>query len=265
MAELRSHRFEGGDGTVLAYHEMGRGRPAVLLHGLFSSAMVNWVRYGHTAAIAGRGFRVIMPDLRGHGDSAKPHHPAAYPPDVLADDGFALIEHLGLTDYALGGYSLGGRTATRMLARGAAPTRAVIAGMGLDGIVDAAGRDARFRRILSNPGGFAPGSPEWKAELFLKTLDNDPVALLHLLGTMVGTPPGTLARITTPTLVLAGAQDDDTGSAAALAAAMPVGRHAVVPGNHMTAVTGPALGTAIAAFLSGGPQAPAGLSGPGRR
>jgi pimeloyl-ACP methyl ester carboxylesterase len=38
-----------------------------------------------------------MPDLRAHGESAKPHDPAAYPPDILADDGFALIEHLGLT------------------------------------------------------------------------------------------------------------------------------------------------------------------------
>ena len=31
-----------------------------------------------------RGFRVIMPDLRGHGTSARPHEASAYPPDVLA-------------------------------------------------------------------------------------------------------------------------------------------------------------------------------------
>ncbi len=123
--------------TALAYREVGHGRPVVLIHGYFSNATVNWVNYPHAAAVAARGFRVIMPDLRGHGDSARPQQAAAYPPDILADDGFALIEHLGLASYALGGYSLGGRTTIRMLARGAAPSRAVVAGMGLDGVLHA--------------------------------------------------------------------------------------------------------------------------------
>ena len=48
--------------------------------------------------------------------SAAPHDPAAYPHDVLADDQMALIAHLGLTDFDLGGYSLGARTTARMLA-----------------------------------------------------------------------------------------------------------------------------------------------------
>ena len=107
----------------------------MLLHGLFSDADTNWIRFGQAAEIAGRGFRVIMPDLRGHGTSAKPHDAASYPPDILADDGLALIDHLGLTDYDLGGYSLGARTAARMVARGARPGRLVISGMGLQGLV----------------------------------------------------------------------------------------------------------------------------------
>jgi pimeloyl-ACP methyl ester carboxylesterase len=106
-ADVSVRYFQGADGIKLAYREMGEGKPLVLIHGYFSTAFVNWVRYGHAAVIAARGRRVIMPDLRGHGDSAKPHDPGAYPPDVLADDGFALIDHLGLTDYDLGGYSLG--------------------------------------------------------------------------------------------------------------------------------------------------------------
>ena len=109
--------FEGRDGVKLAYREMGEGRPVVLIHGYFSTAKVNWLKYGHAEKIAARGFRVIMPDLRSHGDSAKPHDDAAYPKDVLVDDGLALIDHLGLTDYDLGGYSLGGRTTLRMLVR----------------------------------------------------------------------------------------------------------------------------------------------------
>ena len=87
------------------------------------------------------------------------------------------------------------------------------------------------------------------AEAFLKTVGGDPVALLHVLDTSVDTPREALARIGMPTLVLTGAEDDDNGSAQALAAALPDGRYAVVPGNHMSAVTKPELGMAITEFL----------------
>jgi pimeloyl-ACP methyl ester carboxylesterase len=249
MIDITFRHFRGRDGAELAYREAGEGRPLVLIHGYFSTATVNWVRYGHVSTIAARGYRVIMPDLRGHGDSAKPHDAAAYPPDVLTDDGFALIEHLGLTDYDLGGYSLGGRTTIRMLARGATPRRAIVAGMGLEGSLHAGGRSDHYRRILTNLGTFERGSPQWMAEAFLKTVGGDPAALIHVLGAFVDTPHEALARIGMPTLVLMGAQDDDSGSAQALAAALPDGRYAVVPGNHMSAVTRPELGAAIADFL----------------
>jgi pimeloyl-ACP methyl ester carboxylesterase len=250
VTELPIRYFQARDGVRLAYRELGEGRPLILIHGYFSTATVNWVRYGHAAKIAAGGYRVVMPDLRGHGDSGKPHDAAAYPADILTDDGFALVEHLGLTDYDLGGYSLGARTTTRMLARGARPGRAIVAGAGWDGIVNTAGRGAYFRDILTNPGTFERGSAQWLAEAFLKTVGGDPVALLHVLETFVDTSREALSRIATPTLVLIGADDHDSGSAQELAAALPHGRYAVVPGNHMSAVTKPDLGSAIAAFLA---------------
>jgi pimeloyl-ACP methyl ester carboxylesterase len=250
-ADIPVRYFQAGDGVQLAYREMGEGRPLVLIHGYFSTALVNWVRYGHAAVLAALGRRVILPDLRGHGDSAKPHAATAYPPDVLADDGFALIHHLGLTDYDLGGYSLGGRTTVRMLVRGAVPGRAIVAGMGLDGIVHSGGRSAFFRRILTHLGTFERGSLEWMTEAFLKTVGGDPVALTHILSTFVDTPVEEVARIRTPTLVLTGADDRDNGSAESLAAALPNGEYVSVPGNHMSAVTKSELGTAVADFLRG--------------
>ena len=248
--DLPVHHFRARDGLELAFREMGVGRPCILIHGYFSTAMVNWVRYGHAAKIAANGYRVVMPDLRGHGDSSKPHDVAFYPRDVLADDGLALVEHLELTDYDLGGYSLGARTTVRMLARGATPKRAIVAGMGLEGILHTGGRGGHFRNILTNLGKHKPGSAEWMAEAFMKTVGGDPVALLNVLNTFEDTPRETLTRIDIPTLVLTGAEDDDNGSAEALSAALPKGRYVVVPGNHMSAVTKPELGTAIAAFLT---------------
>ena len=109
----------------------------MLLHG-FAASGRQWLDHGPAAALAEAGYRVILPDLRGHGDSARPHDPACYPPDVLADDGLALIDGLGLDDYDLGGYSLGGRVVLRMLVRGARPAHAVVAGQGLAAVSGAA-------------------------------------------------------------------------------------------------------------------------------
>jgi pimeloyl-ACP methyl ester carboxylesterase len=242
--------FAAADGVGLAWHETGEGRPVLLLHGLFSDANTNWIRFGHAAEIAARGFRVIMPDLRGHGTSARPHDPAAYPPDILARDGLALIDHLGLEDYDLGGYSLGGRTAVRMVALGAKPRRLVIAGMGLAGLHDTGARSSHFKSILKGLGTHARGSPEWMAEAFLKTTGGDPKALLPLLGSFVDTGEEMLRGMTMPTLVVSGADDHDNGSAEALAALLPDGRYVAVSGNHMSAVTRPDLGRAIADFLA---------------
>lgn len=247
---VTTHRFASFDGAEIAWHEIGEGRPVVLIHGYFSDAATNWIKYGHAEKVAALGRRVIMPDLRAHGDSARPHDAAAYPPDALARDGMALIEHLGLGDYDLGGYSLGARTAVRMVTMGATPGKIVLSGMGLEGLLDTGRRAAHFRRILTNLGSFERGSPEWMAEAFLKTTGGDPVALLGILDTFVDTSRAELAAIARPVLVLAGEDDDDNGSHAALAELLPDARLVETPGNHMSAVVKRELGDAIAGFLA---------------
>ena len=244
------HHFTAADGIDLAWHELGEGRPVVLLHGLFSDAFTNWLRYGHAAAIAARGFRVIMPDLRAHGQSGKPHDPSFYPPDILAKDGLALIAHLGLTDYDLGGYSLGARTSVRMVVLGAAPRRLIVSGMGLSGLHSTGRRSDHFKKILAGLGTHERGSPEWMAEAFLKTTGGDPEALLPLLDSFVDTKEAELAAIAMPTLVLSGDEDSDNGSPQALAALLPHGEYQAVPGGHMSAVIKPDLGLAMADFLA---------------
>jgi pimeloyl-ACP methyl ester carboxylesterase len=214
----------------LAYREIGEGRPLILLHGLLGDGTL-WQRHGQAATIAARGFRVILPDFRGHGRSAKPDAAAAYPPDVLTDDSLALVEHLGLDDYDLGGYSLGARIVVRMLVRGATPRRAVVAGQGMrevQGIGGGAG--ARLRQ--APPGTVPP-------------------ALLHVLDSIVATPASLVGRIQVPTLVAVGADDERAASVDELVAALPHGTRAVVPGDHGAAVAAPELTAAIVEFLAG--------------
>ena len=143
---MRSETFAGFDGAALAVHRLGEGRPVILLHGLFSDAQTNWLRFGHAQRLADAGFEVVMPDLRAHGQSAKPHEREAYPHDVLVRDAEALVEHLGLHDYDLGGFSLGARTAVRCVLTGLRPGKLVLGGMGLEGL---AGWDRRASPLRS--------------------------------------------------------------------------------------------------------------------
>ncbi|MEQ1510851.1 MAG: alpha/beta hydrolase [Sphingopyxis sp.] len=251
--ELTLHHFTTADGTRLVWRELGEGRPLVLLHGLFSNAEVNWVKYGHAARIAAPvaegGHRVIMPDLRGHGDSGAPHDPACYPPDILARDVAELVAHMGLIDYDLGGFSLGARTAVRCVIRGMKPRRLILGGMGLEGLAGMATRGSFFRRAIAAHDSAKRGDDVWMAVQFMKTMKVDRVAADLLLQSLVATSPDALAVVTMPTLLVCGEQDQDNGSAEALAAALPDAHHVAVPGTHMSSVTFAAFGEAIAAFL----------------
>src|SRR3954467_12492916 len=110
VSEVQVHRWNASDGGGLTDRELGVGRPVILLHGLFSDANVNWIKFGTAARVAAEGFRVIMPDLRAHGLSGKPRGAEHYPKGILARDLRELVGHLALDEFDLGGFSLGART-----------------------------------------------------------------------------------------------------------------------------------------------------------
>jgi pimeloyl-ACP methyl ester carboxylesterase len=252
MNDLPVHHFSAPDGVRLAWREMGEGRPLLLIHGYISDGLTNWVSYGTAATLMAAGYRCIMPDLRAHGASGRPHDPAFYPRDILADDQVALLTRLGIVDYDLVGYSLGARTSARMLANGATPGRAILSGMGLEGLTDTGNRGAFFRNMLRNIGQHPKGSREWMAEAFLKTTGGDPLALDLILDTFVDTPADVLAGFETSIGVVCGAEDQDNGSAERLAGALGNGELVTIPGNHMSAVTKPDFGMALIDFLQKG-------------
>ncbi|MBU6207843.1 MAG: alpha/beta hydrolase, partial [Alphaproteobacteria bacterium] len=169
--------------------------------------------------------------------------------DILANDGLALIAHLALSEYDLGGFSLGARTTVRMLIACARPRRVIIAGMGLQGLLHTHARTDFFKRVLDHPGSFARGTPEWSAEAFLKTSKGDANALRLLLDSFADSTREEIAGITAPCGIICGDQDNDNGSAAELAAVLPDAHFTQIPGTHMGCVVRRELGEAIRDFL----------------
>ena len=249
MSELRKDYIEGFGDTRLAVHTLGQGRPLVLVHGLFSSAEVNWIKYGNAQILADAGFEVIMPDLRAHGESEAPHDPEAYPEDVLVEDLTLLIAELGLSDFDLGGFSLGARTSVRGVLAGLSPRKLILGGMGLSGLSGWARRSAYFVDAIDRFGSIERGDPAFVAQAFMKSMKIDRVAARLLLESVDDTSADAIARVTMPTLCVCGKDDADNGSAQELAEALPQGRYVETPGNHMSSVTFKDMGRAMAEFL----------------
>ena len=243
----------GFGGVRLAVHRGGPsdGRPVLLLHGLFSSAEVNWIKYGHAARLAAQGYHVIMPDMRAHGQSEAPHDPADYPADVLVRDVLALAEALGLTPggFDLGGFSLGSRTGIRAVLAGLTPRRLILGGMGLEGLAGWLKRSSFFIDAIDRFGTIKLGDPAYMAQQFMKSMKVDRVASRLLLASIDDTPQKAVAAITMPTLVVCGDKDVDNGSAPRLAEMLPDARYVEIPGTHMGSVTQKELGIAMVEFL----------------
>jgi len=245
-----THFWTASDGVRLAYHERGQGRPVILLHGLFSDATMNWIKFGHAERIAAEGFRVIMPDLRAHGQSEKPHGQRFYPKGILARDLRELIALLELSQFDLGGFSLGARTTVEGVGEGLRPRRAVLGGAGLDGLRHWKRRKTFFLDAIAMFDQVQRGDPHWLSIQFMKSQGVDRVAAAQLLESFEDAFMSWLEAFTMPTLVVCGDQDDDNGSAEELANVLPNAVFEEVPGTHMSSVTKPQLGEAIAAFLA---------------
>jgi len=250
MSEAQVHYWTSSDRVDLAYHELGEGRPVILLHGLFSDANMNWIKFGHAARIAAQGFRVIMPDLRAHGLSARPHEPEHYPKGVLARDLRELVAHLGLSDFDLGGFSLGARTTVEGVGEGLRPRRAILGGAGLEGLRHWERRKTFFVEAIAMLDGVQRGDPHWLSIQFMKSQKIDLIAAGLLLDTFEDAFMDWLQAFAMPTLVVCGSEDDDNGSAEELANVLSNADFIEVPGTHMSSVTKREFGEAIADFLS---------------
>jgi len=241
------------DGTPIAYHELGAGPLVLLLHGFSGNADLNWLQPGIAQKITASGYRVIAPDLRGHGASLFDVPPERWPADAIARDQIALTAHLGEKPYATAGYSMGAISALRFHLLSRNTGRLILGGIG-DAVADEfnMGRSAAFRAAIEDAiaGRDTPGAKAILARA--KGTGGTLTGFLGALSARTYTPADLLATFAVPTLVLTGDQDLDNGSGPALAAKIPGARYQPLTGTHLTAVMDPALPGAIIADLNAG-------------
>lgn len=90
---------------TLSVHDTGGvGSPVLLLHGWPDRAAL-WTH--QAAALAGAGYRVVVPDLRGFGDSDRPAEVEHYPMRALVADVLGIADALGIDRFALAGHDWG--------------------------------------------------------------------------------------------------------------------------------------------------------------
>jgi non-heme chloroperoxidase len=94
------------------YEDHGKGQPVILIHG-YPLNGTSWEK--QTAALLNAGLRVITYDRRGFGKSSQPA--TGYNYDTFAEDLRKLITHLGLSDFALVGFSMGGGEVARYIGK----------------------------------------------------------------------------------------------------------------------------------------------------
>jgi pimeloyl-ACP methyl ester carboxylesterase len=151
---LRVHRVEGHGGVTLQVADHGPAdAPAILLIHGWSQHSLSWSK--QIAGPLAERFRLIAPDLRGHGASDKPAEPSAYDnPAPWAGDVAAIIAALGLERPLLLGWSMGGWVCCDYLR--------LHGDDGIAGLV-LVGSTARSG-ALANPSPAAKRSPEVRAE-----------------------------------------------------------------------------------------------------
>lgn len=254
------------DGTH--YRRTGSGAPVVLIHGV-GADLEMWEAVAERLASA---HDVLRYDMLGHGASAKP--PGPYRLDDFIDQLRNLVDELGVRQFVLAGFSMGGLVAQGFaLAAPKRIERLVLLNTVFDrSAQERAAVEGRVREVLNggHEAGIAAALERWFTPAFraarpevvagirrrMETNDLRAYAAAYALFAAADRAlAARIGEIETPTLVVTGGEDRRSTAAMAVAMAerLPHGRCHVIRGQrHMTPLEVPEL---VAALIAGRPLA----------
>ena len=255
-------KFDSG-GLALAYDDItpagGASGTVLMVHGFATSRAENWRRLGWYGAFERKGYRIVAHDQRGHGESDKPHDPAAYGRDELVGDILRLMDHLELERVDLMGYSMGARLSLQTALQH--PDRVgnlIVGGIGGRMLKPPEGQPAPTMTMAEAMQAEDPQTITEKTlkgfRLFADQQGEDRLALAAFSQGRggAGLSEDDLALLRPPTLVVAGSRDEMAGDPQELADAIPGAKSVTLPAcDHFSAIPHALFKAAVFDFLEG--------------
>jgi pimeloyl-ACP methyl ester carboxylesterase len=258
-------------GITIGYDDEGSGAPLVLIHGHpFDRSM--W--RPQVEQFSAAGWRVIVPDLRGYGETTVV--PGITTLDVFARDIAGLLDSLGVGSCVLGGLSMGGQIVMEFARLFPQRIRGLVLADTFAAAETEAGQQVRndmADRLLRE--GMAPYAAEVLSKMVApRTISGQPAVAAQVLAMMRGASPvgaaaalrgralrpdyrEPLSLLTVPTLVVVGSDDEFTpiGDAELIRDLVPGATLAIIDGaGHMPNLECPAeFNTGLRQFLDSRP------------
>ena len=253
--------FQSG-GLTLAFDDIrpagGETGTVVLVHGFATNRAENWRRLGWYGAFERKRYRTVALDLRGHGESDKPHDPAAYARDAMARDIVALFDHLDLGRVELMGYSMGSHLSLAVAAaHGDRVSNLILGGVGARMLSDDPrpfGATMTMGEAMRAEDPATITDPTLKGfRQFAENQGEDRLALAACGEGRGGRPAADeFLSLTMPVLVATGSRDEIAGDPQTLADAIPGARFVSLPAcDHFSAIPHALFKAAVFDFLEG--------------
>ena len=236
--------FESFDGVKIAYTDEGYGEPILLLHGFLNSRK-SWDNTVLKQQLINTGYRVIIPDLRGNGDSDKPKDEGAYGNGAEIKDLVLLMNHLKVEKYKAVGYSRGSIVLAKLLTEDDRIEKAVLGGMGIDFTNPEWDRKIMFANAFKGEmNQLTKGAVD-----YAKSINADFRSLYLQQKYQPVTSVKELNELVIEILVISGTDDLDNGSAEDLKNSFVKGKLEKVPGDHNGTYKTEAFSNSIIRFL----------------
>ena len=233
------------NGVEIAYDDVGSGPVVVLLHGYpFNRSL-----WRHQMAVLQQDYRVIVPDLRGHGESSVPPGPATM--ELMAGDVAGLLDSLDIAQATIGGLSMGGYVALAFYRLFPSRVRAMIlAATRAQADNDEAKQNREVQATKARLEGMDGIADTLLPKMLTaETVTKRPEIVKHLRGMMASTNPegaaaalqgmairrdqtSFLPQIAAPTLILVGSEDAITPPTDAEM------MHREIPGSRLKIIKG---------------------------
>ena len=228
--------YLSSEGVRIAYIDEppeggGNGDPVLLIHGFASNHAVNWVFPHWVKTLRAAGRRVIAFDNRGHGRSEALYRPEDYAIALMAGDARNLLDHLGIAQADVMGYSMGARIAAVLALTQPERVRSLILGGIGDNLVECAGLGPAIAEAMEAPSVDALTNQAAKTfRLFAETTKSDLQALAACCrGARLRLSVAEVGRLNLPVLVAVGTKDYVAGDPQRLAAMLPAGHALAIP------------------------------------